>query len=198
MISVLDVHKESVLALEADESGAEQGFRRLRASREVMQEYIARLPAGSTVIMESCYAWEYIYDLAMDAKMDVAVVDTGRLYPSGKPEKKSDLEDCRRILRLYKMGELPTLLAMDSRVRNQRDLLRHRNFITQKITAFRNRTHFIVDRLGLRLPTADLFGANPVDPATLPISRELMKTFSARPPHLEPLTRGSVQFRSQP
>jgi len=174
MISVLDVHKDTVLALQAVESGKETDVLRLRADLETMRQYLDNLPEGSTVIMESCYAWEYIYDLAMDRKLNTVVVNTGALYPKGKPEKKNDLEDCRRILRLHRIGELPTIFAMDKKLRDQRDLLRQRNFVTQKITSFRNRTHFTVDRLGLRLPTAELFGAKPVNPAELPISRANM------------------------
>lgn len=171
MICVLDVHKETVLALVADGNGAEQGHQRVKADRQSMREYIGGLPGESTVIMESCYAWEYIYDLASERGMDAIVVNTGALYPNGKPEKKNDLEDCRRILRLHKIGELPAIHVLDSRTRAFRDLLRQRMFVTQKMTSFRNRTHFQVDRLGLRLPNADIFGAGRTDLAQLEIGR---------------------------
>jgi transposase len=174
MISVLDVHKNTVLALQAVENGDETEVLRLRANLETMRRYLDGLPEGSTVIMESCYAWEYIHDHAVDRKLNTFVVNTGALYSSGKPQKKNDLEDCRRILRLYKIGELPTIYAMDKKLRDVRDLLRHRNFVVQKITSFRNRTHFVADRLGLRLPTAELFGAKAVNPAELPVSRTNM------------------------
>jgi transposase len=171
MICVLDVHKETVLALVADGNGAEQGHQRLNADRQTMREYIGGLPGDSTVIMESCYAWEYIYDLASERGMDAIVANTGALYPGGKPEKKNDLEDCRRILRLHKIGELPAIHVLDSRIRTLRDLLRQRMFVTRKITSFRNRTHFQVDRLGLRLPNSELFGAEKTDPSKLEIGR---------------------------
>lgn len=171
MICVLDVHKDTVLVLVADGNGLEQGHRRLKADRQTMREFIAGIPDDSTVIMESCYAWEYIYDLASERGMDAIVANTGALYPGGKPEKKNDLEDCRRILRMHRIGELPAIHVLDSRTRALRDLLRQRMFVTRKITSFRNRTHFQVDRLGLRLPNSELFGAEKTDPSKLDIGR---------------------------
>jgi len=174
VINVMDVHKGSVFVLQADGNGKETKGLRLRANYEVMNRFLDGLPAGSTVIMESCYAWEYIYDLAVEKGMNAIVVNTGGLYPNGKPEKKNDLEDCRRILRLYRIGELPTIQPMCAETRDLRDLLRFRIFETRKITAFRNRTHFAVDRLGLRFPSAELFGVRKFDPQDLPISRANM------------------------
>lgn len=174
MICVLDVHKESVLALEADGDGKEQGHQRLKADRQNMEGYLKGLPENSTVIMETCYAWEYIYDLASERGLNAIVVNTGALYPNGKPEKKNDLEDCRRMLRLHRIGELPTVHVLDVKVRVLRDLLRQRMFVTQKITAFRNRTHFQVDRLGLRLPNSELFGVEKADLSKLRIDRANM------------------------
>ena len=187
MINVLDVHKASVFVVQADEAGNETNRLRLRANHEVMNRFLDGLPAGSTVIMESCYAWEYIYDLAVGKGMNAIVVNTGELYPKGKPEKKNDLEDCRRILRLYKIGELPTIQPIDAQTRDLRDLLRLRIFETRKITAFRNRTHFTIDRLGLRFPGAEIFGAHKFDPQDLPISRANMVQLSSNQKILEVL-----------
>ena len=187
MINVLDVHKGSVFVVQADDTGNETNRLRLRANHEVMNRFLDGLPAGSTVIMESCYAWEYIYDLAVEKGMNAVVVNTGELYPKGKPEKKNDLEDCRRILRLYKIGELPMIQPIGAETRDLRDLLRLRIFVTRKITAFRNRTHFTVDRLGLRFPSAELFGAKKFEPQDLPISRPNMVQLASNQKILEVL-----------
>jgi transposase len=187
VINVLDVHKGSVFVVQADDSGNETNHLRLRANYEVMNRFLDGLPAGSTVIMESCYAWEYIYDLAVEKALNAIVVNTGELYPKGKPEKKNDLEDCRRILRLHKIGELPTIQPLNAVERDLRDLLRLRIFETRKITAFRNRTHFTVDRLGLRFPTAEIFGARKFDPQDLPISRANMVQLASNQRILEVL-----------
>jgi transposase len=187
VINVLDVHKGSVFVVQADKNGIETNRLRLRANYEVMDRFLGSLLAGSTVIMESCYAWEYIYDLAVEKGLNAIVVNTGELYPKGKPEKKNDLEDCRRILRLYKIGELPTIQPLESGARELRDLLRHRIFVTRKITAFRNRTHFTVDRLGLRFPSAELFGAKKFEPQDLPISRTNMVQLASNQKILEVL-----------
>lgn len=187
VINVMDVHKGSVFVLQADGNGKETKGLRLRANYEVMDRFLDGLPAGSTVIMESCYAWEYIYDLAVEKGMNAIVVNTGELYPNGKPEKKNDLEDCRRILRLHRIGELPTIQPMCAETRDLRDLLRLRIFQTRKITAFRNRTHFAVDRLGLRFPSAELFGVRKFDPQDLPISRANMVQLASNQKILEVL-----------
>lgn len=168
MTYVLDIHKDSVLVYRAGEDGKEECLR-LKANREVMKEFLEGLPEDSTVVMESCYAWEYIYDMAVENGLNAVVADTGALYTSGKPQKKNDLEDCRRLARLYKIGELPTIFVFDERTRKLRDLLRARRFTTEKITAYRNHTHFVTDRLGLRFPSAELFGAHPANPAELSI-----------------------------
>ena len=187
MINVLDVHKGSVFVVQADVDGKETNRLRLRANYEVMDRFLDGLLAGSTVIMESCYAWEYIYDLAVKKGLNAIVVNTGDLYPKGKPEKKNDLEDCRRILRLYRIGELPTIQPLEVSTRELRDLLRNRIFVTRKITAFRNRTHFTVDRLGLRFPAAELFGARKFEPQDLPISRTNMIQLASNQKILEVL-----------
>jgi len=187
MINVLDVHKGSVFVVQADVDGKETNRLRLRANYEVMDRFLDGLLAGSTVIMESCYAWEYIYDLAVKKGLNAIVVNTGDLYPKGKPEKKNDLEDCRRILRLHKIGELPTIQPLNAVERDLRDLLRLRIFETRKITAFRNRTHFTVDRLGLRLPTAKIFGAKKFEPQDLPISKANMVQLASNQRILEVL-----------
>ena len=64
MVCVLDVHKRTVVALVVDHGGKESR-RKLRAGRASMEPFLRTLPAGTPVIMESCYAWEYIHDLAL-------------------------------------------------------------------------------------------------------------------------------------
>jgi transposase len=171
MICVLDVHKNTVFFLKTEDNGKEMDSDRIKADREHMQTFLKALPMGTPVIMESCYAWEYIYDMTIEMGFKAIVVDTGKLYPSGKPEKKNDLEDCRRLARLYRIGELPTVTVLDPERRNLRDLLRHRIYITRKITGFRNRVHFLVDRQGLRPKDSSLFGKKTADSKEWPIDR---------------------------
>src|SRR3989304_507112 len=63
MVCVLDVHKRSVVALVVDH-GQKEKVRRRRAGKTSVEGFLRTLPAGTPVIMEGCYAWEDVYDLA--------------------------------------------------------------------------------------------------------------------------------------
>ena len=145
MVCVLDVHKRTVVALVVDHGGKESR-RKLRAGRASMEPFLRTLPAGTPVIMESCYAWEYIHDLALQLGLAPLVANTGRLK---KGEKKTDIEDCYRLLREYRNGTLATVRVLPAAVRELRNELRTYVWLTGKSTATKNRIHFQVDRMGL-------------------------------------------------
>lgn len=75
---VLDIHKDTVLVYRAGEDGKEECLR-LTANRDVIKEFLDGLPKDATVVMERCYAWEYIYDLAVENGLNAVVADTGAL-----------------------------------------------------------------------------------------------------------------------
>ena len=145
MQCVLDIHKRSVVALVVDH-GQKEKVRRLRAGKTSVEGFLRTLPAGTPVIMESCYAWEYVYDLAVQLGLAPLVAHTGRLK---KGEKKTDVEDCRRLLREYRNGTLVCVQVLPAQVRSLRDELRTYVWLTGKSTSIKNRIHFLTDRLGL-------------------------------------------------
>ena len=145
MQCVLDIHKRSVVALVVDH-GQKEKVRRLRAGKTSVEGFLRTLPAGTPVIMESCYAWEYVYDLAVQLGLAPLVAHTGRLK---KGEKKTDVEDCRRLLREYRNWTLVCVQVLPAQVRSLRDELRTYVWLTGKSTSIKNRIHFLTDRLGL-------------------------------------------------
>lgn len=171
MICSLDIHKTIALSVIADESGREIEVKSVRANRESMKEFIQTLPRNTTILMESCYAWEYIHDIATDLKMDTKVADTYKLYPGGKSEKKNDIEDCRRMIKLYRIGELPTINVLPKEMREMRDLLRYRIFLTWKATAMKNHIHFIADRNGIKTEQFELYKNDDKKPLDMGLSR---------------------------
>jgi len=119
--------------------------------------------------VESCYAWEYVYDLCTELGISAHVVDTGKM--GRVTEKKNDIEDARRMIKRYRAGELPEIKVLPPGLRQLRDLLRYRIFITRKISGVRCHAHFVVDRCGFHPTRSALFGERATDPAKWPLDR---------------------------
>jgi transposase len=72
--------------------------------------------------------------------------------------KKTDKLDAGGLAILLRNGTLPEVWIPPARLRDQRELLRLRMFLSALRTQVKNRIHGTLARYNLQIPVADLFG----------------------------------------
>jgi transposase len=109
-------------------------------------------PGATTTALESCYAWEYIHDLAQARGIRVLVADPALLQPAVKQRaNKNDRDEGKNLAKLARLDLLPLVHPVERRYRELRALTRHRIFLTQTRTSIKNHVHFLLDRAGVKL-----------------------------------------------
>jgi len=155
-----DVHKEYLFCVHLDAEGNVLAEETVTAEYSAVKTWVETLDPGSTTIaLESCYAWEYVHDLAAARGIRVLVADPALLQPAVKQRaNKNDRDDAKNLAKLARLDLLPLVHPVDRRYRELRALTRHRIFLTQTRTSIKNHVHFLLDRAGVKLGVTDIFG----------------------------------------
>jgi transposase len=154
----LDVHKRYVLAVAVNEAGVTQSEARLDNEKEALEQYIGSLPDAAKVALEATYGWSYVYDALEDHANDIVLSHPKKTKAVASAKIKTDRIDATVLAQLLRMDYLPTSYAAPRKVRDLRDLLRHRATLVRVRTAAKNRIHSVLARYGIRHPFSDLFG----------------------------------------
>jgi len=131
---------------------------RVAHDRQLYREFLARLPAHSTIAVEASGSYSWLVDEMersghrprlcnpLEAKLRMGLT------------KKTDTMDARGLAILLRNGTLPEVWIPPSELRDQRELLRLRIFLVRLRTRVKNRIHGTLSRHNVQVPGADLFG----------------------------------------
>jgi transposase len=145
-----DSHRRYSVFVTMEESGKVSQPVRVEHQGELLPEYLATLPAGTSVAVEATGSWYWIVDAMEAAGLDARLVQpfaAKRMLGGGK---KTDSVDARALATLLRNGTLPEVWIPDAKLRDLRNLVRCRLALRQYQTGLKNRIVAAVNRYGLR------------------------------------------------
>jgi len=147
----LDVHKSSIYAVAMDKDGNRIFERNLKSQPHDIDELLKLLPKNETTIaIEACSAWQYIYDYLHDSGyFDLVLANPYQVRIIANSRKKTDKNDATALADLLRTNMLPRSYAAPRDVREQRQITRHRASLTRINVEIKNKIHAILLRHGI-------------------------------------------------
>lgn len=153
-----DAHKKFSVFASMDEKGEYGRTIRVGHDRAVFREFLRELPAGSEIALETsgCYYW--IVDEMEQAghQPRLAHALTAKRRMEGR--HKTNERDARGLAMLLRNGTLPVVWIPPKELRDQREMLRWRMWLSHTRSRVKNRIHAVLQRYNVTIDYADLFG----------------------------------------
>jgi transposase len=142
-----------------DESGKADRPVRVDHGGAELAEYLAALPAGSPVAVETTGHWYWLLDQIEKAGLEPHLAHALAAKRMMVGPNKTDKLDAKGLATLLRNGTLPEVWVPGSRLRDLRGLLRSRLAMRRIGTALKNRISAALGRYGLpKQFRGDLFG----------------------------------------
>jgi transposase len=154
----VDLHRKRSHVVATDERGTLMLSRRVANDREVMRELLAELGPGLDVALEATYGWDWLADLIEEEGHRLHLAHPLRTRAIASARVKTDALDARTLADLLRADLLPEAYVAPRELRELRELLRQRVFLTRLRTAAKNRIHALLARHGVIPTMSDLFG----------------------------------------
>lgn len=153
-----DAHKKFSVFASIDETGAYGRTVRVGHDREVFRKYLQELPAGSEIALETsgCYYW--IVDEMEQAGHHPRLAHALTAKRRMEGRHKTNERDARGLAMLLRNGTLPQVWIPPAELRDQREMLRWRMWLSHTRTRVKNRIHAVLQRYNMEVDFADLFG----------------------------------------
>jgi transposase len=153
-----DAHKKFSVFSSIDEKGIYGRAVRVGHDREVFRTFLRALPAASQIALETsgCYYWIVDEMEAAGHRPRLAHALTAKRRMEGR--HKTDAQDARGLAMLLRNGTLPEVWIPPAELRDQREMLRWRMWLSGTRTRVKNRIHAILQRYNVALDFADIFG----------------------------------------
>jgi transposase len=177
-----DVHKKYSVFVAMDDKGRVSRPRRVEHDREGFRSFLASLPPGSPIAVETTGNWYWVIDEMERAGHLPALAHAMKSKLMMGQINKTDKLDANGLAILLRNGTLPSVWIPRGELRDQRELPRMRLVLVHMRTALKNRIHATFAKYGIQFENeTDLFGTR---------GRQAM---SKRMPELPPETRHSVE-----
>ena len=152
-----DAHKNFSVFVAVNEKGHAGQAMRVTHERTVFREFLARLPAHSSIAVEASRNYSWLVD-----EMECAGHHPKLCNPLEAKRRmglthKTDKLDARGLAILLRNGTLPEVWIPPGELRDQRELLRLRIFLVRLRTRVKNRIHGALSRHNVQVPGADVF-----------------------------------------
>lgn len=153
-----DAHKKFSVFAFLDEQGNYGKTIRVGHDRSEFRKYLQELPSGSEIALETsgCYYW--LVDAMEEAghRPHLAHALTAKRRMEGR--HKTNERDARGLAMLLRNGTLPEVWIPPAKLRDERELLRWRMWLSHTRTRVKNRIHAVLQRYNVEVEYADLFG----------------------------------------
>ena len=135
----LDVHKKSIqfCAKTADGTIVEEG--RIAATRQALQQWVAKRPRPWNAAMEATMFSAWIYDELKPHAAQLKMAHPAMLKAISAAKHSSDPLDARKISDLVRMDWIPGVWVAPPEIRELRLHLRFRNLVVRQSTQVKNR-----------------------------------------------------------
>ena len=153
-----DAHKNYSVFRSITEEGRLGPAVQVKHDREQFRSYLAQLPPGSSIAVESSGHWYWLIEEMERAGHQPRLANASEAKRRMGKSKKTDKLDAGGLAILLRNGTLPEVWIPPAGLRDQRELLRLRMFLGGLRTQVKNRIHGTLARYNLQIAVADLFG----------------------------------------
>ncbi len=154
-----DAHKQYSVFVVTDDRGQQGRPVRVEHDGDTFERYLAELPAGSPIAVETTGQWYWLVDAMERAGHQPKLTHAGKAKLMMGQVNKTDKLDAQGLARLLRSGTLPTVWIPPGELRDQREVPRLRMALVRMRTALKNRIHASLAEYGLHNgEVSDLFG----------------------------------------
>jgi transposase len=153
-----DAHKKFSVFAFMDEAGNYGRTVRVGHNRVEFRKYLQELPPGSDIALETsgCYYWLVDDMEAAGHRPHLAHAFAAKRRMEGR--HKTNERDARGLAMLLRTGTLPEVWIPPAKLRDERELLRWRMWLSHTRTRVKNRIHGVLQRYNVEVKYSDLFG----------------------------------------
>jgi len=153
-----DAHKKYSVFVSVDESGRVKPSVRVKHDREGYRRFLAGLPEGSEIAVETIGNWYWIIDEMQQAGHHPRLAHARKAKLMMGELDKTDKLDARGLATLLRNGTLPEVWIAPPEIRDQRELLRLRMTLLSMELRLKNRVHAVLGKYALVLDeVSDVF-----------------------------------------
>jgi len=153
-----DAHKKYSVFRAINEEGRLGPAVRISHDRKQFRSYLAQLPPAASIAVESSGHWYWLIEEMERAGHQPRLTNASEAKRRMGKTKKTDKLDAGGLAILLRNGTLPEVWIPPADLRDQRELLRLRMFLSALRTQVKNRIHGTLGRYNLQIEVADLFG----------------------------------------
>lgn len=152
-----DVHKRYSQIAVMDEEGRVRQCQKIVHSPEILREYLGQFPAGTPVGFETVGNWYWVAEAIEAAGCEPLMAHAAKAKVMMGNVNKTDKLDAEGLATLMHLGKLPTVWIPDAGLRDERELLRTRMFMSKLRTGIKNRIHATLSKYALVIEDSDIF-----------------------------------------
>ena len=144
MYAAIDLHKNVIQAVIKDKEGNIIKENRMKRDIDTILNFFKDIDA--TIVMESGYNYQYLYDIFKDKGYDVKVAHPLMVKAIAYAKVKSDKVDARILADLLRMDMIPECYIPDNSIRDIRDIVRRRYYLVCLRTMLKNKIYAELDK----------------------------------------------------
>jgi len=153
-----DAHKKYSVFVAMDESGRVKPSVRVNHDREAYRRFLAGLPRGSEIAVETIGSWYWIIDEMQQAGHHPRLTHARKAKLMMGELDKTDKLDAKGLAMLLRNGTLPQVWIATSDMRDQRELLRLRMTVLSMELRLKNRIHAVMGKYPMQIDeVSDVF-----------------------------------------
>ena len=154
----VDIHKKKCWVTVLDEGGQELEQGQLSMDAATLREYFGQIPKPAKLAVEATFNWYYFLNVVEPLGLELHLVHPQKTKAIASARIKHDKLDSRILAQLLRAGFIAEAWIAPPRVREQRQLLRHRTRTVRWATRAKNGVHGVLNREGVVAPMDFLFG----------------------------------------
>lgn len=155
MYAAIDLHQRTVQLVLKDERGKIANETKTTKDSKNILEFLNG--SNASVVMESGYNHEHIYDLLREEGFNVKVAHPLMVKAIAYAKVKNDKVDARMLADLLRLDMIPECYIPSIETRELRDLARRRHYFVSTRTMFKNKIHAELSRRWIDYTKTDLF-----------------------------------------
>jgi transposase len=147
----LDIHKEFCQAAVIDKSGRVLSNERFSSTQEELDEFLDQFKKAKFVL-ESTGIWEFFYEGIENRGFEAVLAHPLKVRAIAEARVKTDKVDAETLAQLLRTDLIPRSWVPSKDMRDLRQLVRQRAYLTRQSTSLKNRIHAELLRRGVRRP----------------------------------------------
>jgi len=156
----VDLHARRSVICRIDDAGKELSCKQVDNDPKVLVREVRRAGRGVPVAIEATYGWYWAVDALQAAGCQVHLAHPYGMTAMRKRKRvKTDAKDAYELANLLRLGSLPEAYIARPELRELRELVRHRQRLTQANTAVKAGIRGVLAKHNIHLPVSDLESA---------------------------------------